>query len=494
MPDTETLVRISYLQWLALEDKAESDWVGKLRDYYDGRHPVYLTDRQKEFIGLWAKDSEYLFSDNYCALVVDIPAERLEVIGFTVESDEQAAQAALAWDWWQGSYFDSRQDDLFAAALRDGEAYVTVSFDNGDRQPRWDVDYKFDGEAGVKLHRHPDTGKPMFASKRWTDFDPSEPGAKPIARLTLYFPDRVEKYRMATRFDSSEWREAGWAPYVDNVDEEGEAIWPIPWTDVQGESLGLPVIPFTCPGGPKINAVYALQDVLNKSLLDLIAAADYSGFPIAWATGVDTPVDASGNAQPVTISPGRLLRGPTGASFGRLPGEDPQGLLNTCSFLVQEIAGKARIPQYLFQRWGAEPPTGESLKSQEVGLISQVGRMHKDFGAAFRQLIELSAAVDQRFNGSQTQADPSARIEAQWKNAQIRSLDEMDREAEAKRKAGVPEERILQEVWGYSAEEATQFAQAQKARREEAMGKAVMSFLQGQQQNGGGTQPPGSET
>ena len=32
-----------------------------LRDYYDGEHPVLLSDRQKEFIGKELTDGDFLF-------------------------------------------------------------------------------------------------------------------------------------------------------------------------------------------------------------------------------------------------------------------------------------------------------------------------------------------------------------------------------------------------------------------------------------------------
>ena len=69
--------QLAYLQWLASEDAAEIEFVRTVRDYAKGEHPVYLTDRQKEFIGLKSKKTAYLYAHNLCQLIIDSVVERL---------------------------------------------------------------------------------------------------------------------------------------------------------------------------------------------------------------------------------------------------------------------------------------------------------------------------------------------------------------------------------------------------------------------------------
>ena len=71
--------RIQYLKWIDQEDASEAEFVRTCRDYAKGEQPTYLTDRQKEFIGLKAKDADYLYAHNMCQLVIDAVTERLSV-------------------------------------------------------------------------------------------------------------------------------------------------------------------------------------------------------------------------------------------------------------------------------------------------------------------------------------------------------------------------------------------------------------------------------
>ena len=66
-----------------------------------------------------------------------------------------------------------------------------------------------------------------------------------------------------------------WEPHMD----AGDATWPLPWIDGKGAPLGIPVVEFANPGGSEIDQIIGLQNALNKTWLDLIAAADASGFP-----------------------------------------------------------------------------------------------------------------------------------------------------------------------------------------------------------------------
>lgn len=469
-------VRLSYLKWRAQEDIDEAKDVHTRRLYYDGDHPTFLTDRQKEFINLNQADRKY--SDNYCKDVVDILAERLSVSSFTVEGEDQQP-ASVAWQWWQDNKADSMQDELYIAALRDQEAYIIVSYDNENQRPRWTINQKAASDNdvtvyGMRLHRHPDTDDPVFASKRWQSWDPLNPGSKVREMRALYFPDRVELYTTPDRLASRFWQDAGWMPFIERDPETGErGAWPIWWTDDGtefGEPLGLPVIPFTNPGGSEITtSIISLQDALNKSELDLIAAADMAGFPIAWASGVDPSAS-------IKFAPGRLLRIPSSdASLGRIEGANMTPLLDTCSYFQHGIGSRARIPLYLLQKWGATPPSGESLKTQEGGVISKSIRKQKDFGESWKQVIDLSTRLDAAFGAGIIPED--IHFDVHWELPYSRSVAEMREEAEAKEAAGVPQEQILVEVWGYTPVEAAKFVAEGQARSDQVIGQTMLNIF-----------------
>ena len=198
MVDYSALARLAYLQWLDNEDAAKEEAVRTWREYAAGKHPTYLSDRQKEFINLKASDANHLYAHNLCKLVIDTVVERMSVTGFTSASvkDAKAEPTPLAIavaEWWERNRMDAGQDELMEASLGDSLAYMVVDWDIPDKYPRWTTNKVYDGTRGVRAHRDPGTDEIMFVSKRWHMSDPDRPSEEGKRRATLYFPDRVER-------------------------------------------------------------------------------------------------------------------------------------------------------------------------------------------------------------------------------------------------------------------------------------------------------------
>jgi len=442
MMDFSNEAQLAYLSFLAGEDSAAAAWVRALRDYWVGDHPSYLSDRQKEFLGIRAKKADHLFSHNLCGLVVAAVVERLSVTGFGAAAGDDLAQ--MAWRWWEANRMDAGQDELYEAALRDGAAYMIVDWGVEAGQPRWTLNTAFDGTQGMKIHRDPDTNEILFASKRWQTNNPLEPGESGKTRLTLYFPDRVEKWISSTE----QGNQAGWVAVTDREDEP----WPVPWVDGRGRPLGMAVVPFENPGGSELEDVVPVQDMLNKADLDLVAATDFSGFRILWASGVAPQIDSStGNEKEITVAPGRLLR--LSAAEARLNALEPvtlEWVIAASKYWIESLAGVSRTPQYLFQSQGAEQPSGESLKMQEVGLIAKAERKQRVFGNAWEDVAYLSARL-WNVNRPPGEALGEARLATLWDD--LASRDELQdaQIAKVKLDSGLPVEQIWRE-WGYDEE------------------------------------------
>lgn len=463
--------QLAYLRWLAAEDSAEQEWVRTLRAYYDGKHPVYLDARLKQFSGLNVRDSNYPFAHNLCDLVVSEAVGRLAVVGFApveanaedmadaelaVEREQYRAEAKLAarvaMAWWDINNMDGQQGDLFEAVCRDGEAYVIVDWHPTEQRPRWTVNLAFDGTQGVKLHRDSNTGEPLFASKRWQTNSVLDRAQSGRTRMTLYWPDRVEKYISGTD-TSSPFRNAGWEVYRDDPKEP----WPIPWPYGQ-----LAVTPFANPGGSDLSQIISLQDALNKSDIDLLAAQDMSGFPVYWATGVDAEVDfVTGAERTITIAPGRLMRfSNSQAAIGSIPPADLERMIAVSIYWLEAIAGTGSTPLHRLLTRGGQPPSGDSLEMQEAALVAKVERKQPALGNAFEQVIRLSVAMWNAMRPGEVL--PLARLDTQWRDARSRSA----KLAEAKKKAelGVPKEQLWAEL-GYSQAQIEQFKAARKEER-----------------------------
>ena len=352
---------------------------------------------------------------------------------------------------------DARQDELHEASLRDEESYIIVDWEPDEARPRWTLNWKLDGTQGIKLHRDPVTDKPTYASKRWQD------GTK--TRITLYFPDRVEKWisgNSKIRIAGID-RDVGFEPFKD----KGDATWPIWWTTdgtQNGDPLGLAVIGFLNPGGSEIADLLSIQDALNKSDIDLLAAQDVSGFRILWAAGLQPSIGSDGNEETITISPARLIRlSDSAASLNAIEPADLTKMIDVSKYWIESAAGVTRTPQYLFEALGADQPSGESMKQREVGLISKVKRKQRVYGNHWEDVITLSAKLWNKYMGGD--AVEVTRLQTQWTTAEIEDTKEKLDEAMAKTELGVPPERVLQEL-GYDPEEAAAFV-AQKERRDQ---------------------------
>ena len=459
--------RIAYLSWVAAEDNEAELWVRTLREYARGEHPTYLTDRQEEFIGLKAKDADHLYAHNLCHLVIASVVERLHVTGFEPVDENDAegtALATLAAQWWDENRMDARQDELHEAACRDGEAFLIVEWPDGAEGPKWAINYQYDGTQGVKLHRDPVTNDPLFASKRWQEYDPLRPDQRASAtRLTLYFPDRVEKWistrpgegtrlKLDGRDVNTQWLEVNWKPYQG---EDGKEPWPIWWTDTGepgGAPLGLAVVGFLNPGGSEIADLLPIQDMLNKTDLDLIAAADTAGFRILWAAGVKAVIDkTTGTEAALTVGPGQLLRlDDVAASLNAIEPVDMERLIRTSKYWIESAAGITRTPQYLFEALGADQPSGESLKQREIGLLSKVERKQRTWGNCYEDVAHMSARLWNRYKMGEEA--PIARLSTQWKAPEINNKLEDVQIGVQMMSLNVPDEIIWAEQLGWDQE------------------------------------------
>jgi len=499
--DYQLEARLAYLAHLAQEDTDAENYVRTLRDYAGGQHPAYLTDRQKEFLGLKAKNSNYLFAHNLCALVIASVVERLHVTGFdVVGGDDDAAAdqvravdsattdeagkdlAAWASQWWDTNRMDARQDDLYEAAVRDGDAYIMVDWDYDQQSPRWTLKLKTDGTQGINVAADPETGKVLFASQEWQIYDPLNKRLNGRTRLNCYFEDRVEKYvadvqgemedpHIGAKIGYTTWRQ--WF----DMDREGKAkVWPMPWVDAQGEPLGSPVVAFANSGGSEIGDLLSIQDMLNKSDLDLVAAADFSGFRILWAAGVAQQLNSSGEEAEITVSPGRLLRftDPT-SSLNAIEGSNLAAMIQTCQYWVQAAAGITRTPQFLFQAMGGTPPSGESLKMQEIGLIKKIERKQAVFGNAWEDVIALSARLWNMYRPGD--AVEIERLQTLWRDPETRNEMEHLAVLKTKLELSVPDEVLWAEM-GYDQEQIDEWKAAKKSN----LGSALLDFMRGNQQ------------
>lgn len=461
----EMLAELAYLNWLAGEELTRQQNVQQARDYYAGEHELSLTDRQREFLGI---KSGGRFAANYCETVVNALVERLIVTGLQSQNPELAAWAG---DTWAANRMDGMQGDVHQAAVRDGEAFVMVDWDVDQRRPRFTFHPRYvssqaggDGFGCRAFYPNDDYRLPMlYATKRWTESyeaAPSTAGLRPSAqdatreetrqRLTVYFPDRVEKYVLATT--GTKFREAGWQPYAD---EDGGA-WPLPWVDGTGAPLGIPVVHFKNPDlRSEIWNAIPLQDALNKALLDLLAGQDVSGFRIFFAKGFFATTDglppASSGSNYLRLAPGQIIGTPEqNAGFEPIDPPTLDPMLNVFWAMVLVLAQTTDTPASRFQLT-RQVASAESQKESEGPLLAKGRNRQVGFGNSWEDVYAIARKLQNLYGAEQV--DELAGLETTWAPLETRdTLAHIEELALKREKLQVPLPQVWKEA-GYSPED-----------------------------------------
>lgn len=461
--DAVQLDRFIHLQALIDRQEEAAGRVRAARDYYNGDHPVLLTQRQQEYLGPLLTEGAFGFNHNLIKSVIDTLRERIAVSGFTVngkgagDATEDASKqlAALLWQWWNSNQMDAGQIDLYKAALRDGRGFIIVDYDSEEGRPRYTVHEVDDGKTGVVLHRDPgDKKRVLFATRYFYTFDPLRPGATGKERKTVYLPGEIRKYERGATSGASNWQ-----PVMD----EGDLAWPIPWADSSGRPLGVAVVEFENPDGSEVAALAGLQNALNKTWLDILASADAAGFPIlafeyaseeASPGGIDDDEDLE-DGDEFIVAPGRSLE-IFGGRVHRIEGGEIGNLTGLMWNIVSAISGISRTPHsYLRPIEGATVPSGESLKQLESGLVKRALERHLRFDSSWSEVARLAIRINSTF-GQGPDLPKGANIAAQWSDPNTRHEKAEAEIAKIHKDLGVPDPAVWRRA-GYAPEEIAQF-------------------------------------
>jgi len=104
---------LALAQWQAVDYETQQRDIVALRQWYDGDHKVPLTDRQQEYLALYAG---FPFSVNYLRLPVELCVERLTITGFDGPPGI-GGDAGLLDEWWTSNRMDALQSH--SSHLRD---------------------------------------------------------------------------------------------------------------------------------------------------------------------------------------------------------------------------------------------------------------------------------------------------------------------------------------------------------------------------------------
>lgn len=432
---------------LAEDEIARQRAVVRARDYHDGRHYVKLTDRLREFLRDRPGIEDYdALRFNVTRTVVHAVTERLMVRGFICDDAEQADWAMRVWEQNMG---DVMADELHEATIRDGEAFVTVTWDNADQRPRFVPHIRYtdrsihngEGIGCRAFYKNDDPSEPLeYVTRRWYETIVENDLRTIRHRLTVYYPDRVEKYLMGNS--------------LQKVRDPGDESWPIKWVDNQGRPLGVPVI-HTMNEGLRCEAWDAipLQNAINKNLVDMLAAGDLTAFQIYTAFGFYPTTDgkplADDRSNQVKLEPGIIIgseRSAGEATFRSLSGADPEIMIKPITQLVYWVAMVTDTPITRFLVSGQVAAEG-TLKQQDGPLLTKVRKRQQMLGSAYESMFAMARKLSNIYGGTSYNEDVPIRVI--WDTAETRDDDRMIERAERKMKLGVPRRQLLKEL-GYS--------------------------------------------
>jgi len=417
---------------------------GLYEDYYEGRHRLaFASDKFRNAFGRLFR----CFRANLIPPVVDAVADRLTITGFEVDvedtegpapatpTDERrrrqelrdAADAHIheqhVRQAWKANLMDVNAGRVHLAALRDGDAYAIVWPDPDDaKRP---LIYAQDCKC-IRVSYDPERpGRIRWAVKGWRDEDG-------YYRVTLYYADRIEKYRTIGKQRALPEKVSSLEPLTGEpwmVPNPYERVPVFHWANNAGTGEG---------GASELRDVIPLQDALNKGIIDGMVAAEFVSLPQRWATGLEVQIGDDGKPiPPFQYGVDRLLTTPsTEVRFG----EFAQADLTKISAMVNEyrmdIARISGTPLHYFALM-TDPPSGEALKALEARLVRKVLDRQVAFGAVWADLVRFA----HRIQGH----NPDITFQAVWKDPAPKSEKEHAESLVLKKSIGVPKKQLLRE-------------------------------------------------
>jgi hypothetical protein len=400
--------------------------------YYEGTESeVFASPRWYSLLTNTGTD----FRFNFSRTVVDSVLNRLEINNITAMTEEATKRIN---DIWQMNDLQIDADEIHRRALVFGDCYSIVWTDvNGEIT----VDYN-SPLTTIMIYDDENPRIKKFAAKLWQTEDPNDYTNK-IARLNMYYPDRIEKYEMFGEVENV-------------VSQNGFSLIDVienPWAEV-------PVFHFRTSkqyGRPEHQDAYGPQDAINKLIITHMNTVDYQGAPQRYALSgggnnqefedFDDDGTAEENIGKLKNGPGELWYLKGISKVGEFSPADHKVFTEPVKDFVRSMASITNTPLHYFEKTG-NVPSGESLRTAEAPLLKKVEDRQITFGSTWADLFRFILKID-------NEAEPN--VEIKWRA--VESMDSLDawEVAVKKRVVGVALEQVLIEM-GYDVEVAAKIA------------------------------------
>ena len=486
LPDQINLAEIAYLAFQSDEETEIQTRIVKAREleagYFDSELAAEL--QEKALLGGSEADIEGV---NLVSLGLNTLLRRVSIQAVNCADENQAK-------WLQqisrANKLLKLQRKLHKAALRDREAFLIVEYDQfkprpwepGQRGvPRFYVHERYtsaevaygdtngSGEGCRAYYRNNDEDQDLeMIARIWTQttYENGEPVTRQRMNLhirpQLNTNGRVEKYIMG---DDGTWQQ-----HSDEYRDESGAVqtesWPV-WLTVDGTETGEALPPdcfhFTSMDEyPAFKRAWGLQAGMDQMWSALLSGGTISGHPLLVALGFYPTTDGKEPADDgsnLMISQPRQIIGTTkskqDADMKQIPPADPRMILDIMDKISVYFALVSGLPlkNFVFTR---QVSSEGALKHGEIELIATANEATDLFEPEWIAAFEAARKLDIVF--SRASWNETAEITIQWAPKEMVSQSAMKDEVDAKLAAGVPQQQIQADVFGYSEEEITQNA------------------------------------
>ncbi|MEU3285566.1 phage portal protein [Streptomyces longwoodensis] len=428
------------------EDVTDSDGettpgLNTLRDYAEGRPPVpHVLGVDPREAREWMKDAR----TNWTALVLDSPAERMHVDGFRFgepddDSDDARKADTEANRIWQENSLDADADLIHYGALSQRRAFALV--ERGD-DGRPVITHETPRQVAVE-HIQGSRRKLAAGLKLWRDDWTGN------TRATLWTPESVHEFVSDTDIQT-------FPGHANTLQRWDALVLPDAPDGTRPNELGaVPLVPFInrrnrrLTGFAEHEDVLSIQNRINLSLINLMAAMKYGAFRQRWAAGLEVGEDpVTGKPiEPFQLDIRRLwTTDDPEVEFGEFAATDLKPYVSAVQAAVQDLAAISRTPPH-YLIGAVVNVSGDALKAAETGLISKVRDRQRSYGESWEQTMRLAFRV----LGDEAKATAYT-AETLWRDPESRSIAELADAAVKKASAGVPWRQRMEDM-GYTPQQ-----------------------------------------
>jgi hypothetical protein len=339
-----------------------------LWSYYDGDQPLRYSTKRLETL---FHDIHTRFTQNWCAVVVDATADRLDLQRFKVTDNEPVTELLNA--LWQSTQLALDENDAHLAALVCGEGFVIVWPDGAGVVQGYYHDPRL-------CHLFYDSANPRqkrFAAKWWVN---EEDGKR---YLTLYYPDRLEYYVSSGKAENVSGATA-FEPLTPPKADNPFGVVPVFHLRRQRRAIS-----------SELDNAKPLQDGVNKLLADMMVAAEFGAFRQRYVISQLEPGTLKNAPNEIWTIPAGDGAGQA-TSVGEFEQTDLAGYLEAIDKLATSIGIITRTTKaYFYAQQG--DPSGEALIAMEAALNAKCEGYVERFTVVWREvaafLLSLSGQV-----------------------------------------------------------------------------------------------------